>query len=104
MCCDGTLFTVVRLVADEPARMRALALPVIDDAMPQRCAALAGRDCTIYEDRPAQCAAFECLLAIAHRAGEVSLEEAQAVVRDTRAAGATPELLRRHFLGRTFSP
>jgi len=99
MCCDGTLFTIVRLTGDEPARMRSLALPVIDDAMPQRCAALAGCDCTIYEDRPAQCAAFECLLATALRAGEVSLAEAHAIVVSVRA-GVTPELLRRHFLGR----
>lgn len=104
MCCDGTLFAIVRLAGDEPARMRSRGLPVIaredGDVMPQRCAALAGLDCAIYVDRPAQCAGFECLLAKALGDHEVSLDEALAVVVAARSASDAPEYLRRHFLGR----
>lgn len=109
LCCDGTLFGLVRLVADEPSRMRSRGLVVFrrDDgeAMAQRCGALDGTDCSIYPDRPSQCAGYRCLLASALEAGEVSLGDALAVVAEARSlvdtrSPAAAEILRRHFLGR----
>lgn len=70
------------------------------EALSQRCAALAGRDCSIYPERPAPCASYECLLVAALRDGEVTANEALAVVAEAQS-GMAPEFLRRHFLGRT---
>lgn len=110
LCCDGTLFTVVRLRPGEAGALRARGLPVVTgadgaDVLRQPCAALDGCDCRIYEARPSPCAAFECNLLHALRDGEVSLDEAVAIVDEARtlARAGDPrahELLPRHFLGR----
>jgi Fe-S-cluster containining protein len=107
LCCDGSLFQFVRLDAADAARARAARLPVIRrddgaDALSQRCAALTGRDCSIYADRPSPCASYECLLVAALRDGEVSADEALAIVVEAHSTRAT-EFLLRHFLGRTAS-
>lgn len=48
--------------------------------VPQRCAALSGTVCEVYEERPLACRRYECLLFGALREGEVSLPEALKVV------------------------
>ena len=77
--------------------------------LPQRCAALDGRRCTAYAQRPEGCRRYHCHLFSALSEGEVSLEEALAVVDGAQAllatAGSerTPEVekyLDRHFRGR----
>ncbi|XXF75522.1 YkgJ family cysteine cluster protein [Myxococcaceae bacterium GXIMD 01537] len=90
LCCDGSLFTQVPLQPAEAAALRRLDLPVgqRDDGAPvlaQHCPALEGRSCTVYADRPAPCRAYRCHLHLALGEGEVSLEEALAVIDGAHA-------------------
>lgn len=114
LCCDGTLFTHVPLRPPEVGPLKALGLPVKEredgtPLLPQRCGALEGRCCTAYAQRPEGCRRYHCHLFSALSEGEVSLEEALAVVDGAHAllasAGGekTPEVedyLDRHFRGR----
>jgi Fe-S-cluster containining protein len=81
--------------------------------LPQRCAALDGRRCTAYAERPEGCRRYHCQLFSALAEGEVSLPEALAVVDGAHAllAAAGPErgpqvdaYLDRHFRGRHRAP
>ncbi|MGE6763697.1 YkgJ family cysteine cluster protein [Corallococcus interemptor] len=90
MCCDGTLFTQVPLQPAEAQalRQKGLSLLVKEDgavALPQRCAALEGLCCTVYEERPDACRRYRCQLFNALAEGEVSLEEAKGVVDTAHA-------------------
>ncbi|WP_257448923.1 YkgJ family cysteine cluster protein [Archangium lipolyticum] len=114
LCCDGTLFTHVPLRPGEVAPLKALGLPVREredgrSVLPQRCAALDGRRCTAYAERPEGCRRYHCQLFSALSEGEVSLEEALSVVDGAHALLAAtgeargPEVedyLDRHFRGR----
>jgi hypothetical protein len=114
LCCDGTLFTHVPLRRTEVAPLQALGLPVKEredgtPVLPQRCAALDGSRCTAYMERPEGCRRYHCNLFSALSEGEVSLDEALAVVDRAHAllaaSGAErgPEVedyLDRHFRGR----
>jgi len=71
--------------------------------LPQRCAALCGRDCSVFRDRPAHCERYECLLAVALEGGECTLEDAREVVNQAHrriVQGHARGYLRQHFLGR----
>ncbi|WNG34234.1 YkgJ family cysteine cluster protein [Archangium minus] len=116
LCCDGTLFTQVPLRQTEVGPLKALGLPVKEredgtSLLPQRCAALEGKRCTAYAERPEGCRRYHCNLFSALSEGEVSLEEAFAVVDGAHAlllaasgdAERKPEVenyLDRHFRGR----
>ena len=114
LCCDGTLFTHVPLQRTEVAPLQALGLPVKtredgSSVLPQRCAALEGSRCTAYAERPEGCRRYHCQLFSALAEGEVSLDEALAVVERAHALLASaggergPEVedyLDRHFRGR----
>ena len=113
LCCDGTLFTHVPLQRTEAGPLKALGLPVKEredgtPILPQRCAALDGRTCTAYAQRPAGCRRYHCNLFSALSEGEVSLEEALSTVdraHALRAAGGErkeelEDYLDRHFRGR----
>jgi uncharacterized protein len=113
LCCDGTLFTFVRLDAAEARQARSNGLTIVhrddgSDALPQPCSALRGRDCSAYESRPGPCLRYECSLLDALRGGETSLEEAQVVVTEAHRLVAEKAPIRgyveRHFLGRFVSP
>jgi uncharacterized protein len=83
LCCDGSLFNRVPLGPTEQVPESKLA--VVTNALggrhvPQRCAALQGTVCQVYEARPLACRCYECLLFGALREGEVSLPEALQVV------------------------
>jgi hypothetical protein len=85
MCCDGNLFTQVPLAEDEAVRLRGRGLAVIqrEDGSPalrQRCAALVGRCCAVYEERPGGCRRHVCMLHAALAADEVSVTEALEIV------------------------
>ncbi len=83
LCCDGSLFGRVPLGPAE--QVPAFKLAVVTNAqggrhVPQRCAALEGTVCQVYEERPLACRRYECLLFGALREGEVALPEALTVV------------------------
>ncbi|QRK13192.1 YkgJ family cysteine cluster protein [Archangium violaceum] len=116
LCCDGTLFTHVPLRRTEVGPLKALGLPVKErkdgtPILPQRCAALEGKRCTAYAERPEECRRYHCNLFSALSEGEVSLEEALAVVDgahalllatsgDTERKSEVEDYLDRHFRGR----
>ena len=78
LCCDGTIFSDVKLVRGDDAKVLAsLGLPLTHRQptnqkaaptaprgyrFPQPCRALEGCRCRIYESRPGYCRQFECLL------------------------------------------
>jgi hypothetical protein len=93
MCCDGTLFDLVKLEAgDDAARLRKLGLSVTVSRgqtpvtrFPQPCAALcADRTCRIYTDRPWQCRVFECGVLKQAKAGRISFAAALRLVQKAR--------------------
>lgn len=108
LCCDGSLFSHVGLEPEELERLRALGIPVKvlrsgTQVLAQRCAALEGRECTIYRDRPSSCASYNCLLAESLIEERVSLEAAQAVVKKAQrliSEGHARRFLRQRFRGR----
>jgi hypothetical protein len=78
LCCDGSLFEQVPLEAGEAVRLtapgaktRAVGTRAV---LPQPCACLVGRRCTIYPDRPQACARFVCDMHRAYEAGELTLD------------------------------
>lgn len=102
LCCDGSLFTSVPLAAGEAEAVRRRGLPVWErpdgsPALRQPCAALAGRRCEVYADRPAACRRYTCMLFAALAEGEVSLAEALGTVEEAHAllaagrGGLSPE-------------
>jgi Fe-S-cluster containining protein len=93
MCCDGTLFDVVKLESgDDAQRLKQLGLPITVARgkapiarFPQPCAALcADRSCRIYADRPWQCRTFECRLLKEAKAGETTFAAALKLVTQAR--------------------
>lgn len=90
LCCDGNLFSSLPLRRSEVEGMQRLSLPVVNradgtPALEQRCAALDGRCCTVYAERPEACRRYRCYLLTALSEGEVTLEEALAVVDEAHA-------------------
>ncbi len=93
LCCDGTLFDIVRLGPDdEVKKLKALGLSVsLSRAQPpvaffrQPCAALcADRKCRVYADRPVQCGDFECGVFKDAQAGRIKITSALRLVKQAR--------------------
>ena len=93
LCCDGTLFDLVKLEAgDDAAKLKALGLPVKVSRgkesvarFPQPCAALCkDRTCRIYADRPWQCRVFECGVFKDAKAGRITFAAALRLVTQAR--------------------
>src|SRR5688500_10797117 len=81
---DGTLFSFVAISSEEGKTWRAAGIEVREEAgrlkLPQRCSALEGCRCTVYEKRPFVCRRFDCLLARSLKEKELPLEDALAIV------------------------
>lgn len=93
LCCDGTLFDLVKLEAgDDRSKLKALGLPVKVSRgalpvarFPQPCAALCkDRTCRVYADRPWQCRTFECGVLRDAKAGRISIAAALKLIRQVR--------------------
>jgi hypothetical protein len=106
LCCDGTLFDIVRLTATEAGALTRLGLATTQRgehwSMAQPCDALQGTSCRIYPQRPSRCFAYRCHLLTALEEGEVSLAEARATVALGKELSGVQRLqfLDYHFLGR----
>ena len=104
LCCDGTLFDLVKLEAsDDAQKMKALGLPVTISRgkvpvarFPQPCAALcADRSCRLYAERPWQCRVFECGVFKEAKAGRITYATAlRRVQQGRRRADQVRRLLR----------
>jgi uncharacterized protein len=97
LCCDGTLFDYVPVADAEMARLAKLGFAVrqakggegrYDHPCPKFCG-----ECSIYEDRPASCASFQCELLRSSESGELSFTEARDIVR--QAKGMIADIERR---------
>lgn len=90
-CCDGTLFDVVPVDADEAPRVAARGLDVFprDDAsdlvIAEPCVAHGPAGCGVYADRPRACAAYVCRLLADVASGASSFDAARSFVTETRA-------------------
>ncbi len=93
LCCDGTLFDLVKLEAsDDAPKLKALGLPVKVSRgkepitrFPQPCSALCeDRTCRVYADRPWQCRVFECGVFKDAKAGRITFAVALRLVKQAR--------------------
>ena len=93
LCCDGTLFDLVKLEpGDDAAKLKALGLPVSVSRgkvpiarFPQPCSALCeDRTCRLYAERPWQCRTFECALFKDAKAGRITFAAALPLVKLAR--------------------
>ena len=104
LCCDGTLFDLVKLEpTDDAGKLKALGLPVSIARgktpvarFPQPCSALCeDRSCRLYANRPWQCRTFECQLLKDAKAGRIAFAAALPLVKQARRrADAVRQLLR----------
>ena len=90
MCCDGTMFQIVRMQPGEvPAELAKLGLKIRcrdgEYYMEQPCSALREKRCTVYEQRPVRCRLFNCQQLGHVERGETTEAEAMAMIVETRA-------------------
>lgn len=90
MCCDGTMFQIVRMQpGDVPAELGKLGLKIRcrdgEYYMEQPCSALREKRCTVYEQRPVRCQLFNCQQLGRVERGETTEPEAMAMIIETRA-------------------
>jgi Fe-S-cluster containining protein len=93
LCCDGTLFDLVKLErGDDAGKLKALGLPVSISRgktpvarFPQPCSALCeDRTCRLYTERPWQCRTFECRQLKDAKAGRTTFTAALLLVKQAR--------------------
>jgi Fe-S-cluster containining protein len=89
MCCDGTMFHIVRLQPGDSAKaLTALGLKLKRkrkrDYILQPCPAYRDCRCAIYEDRPERCRLFECQQLRRVLAGEIPEADAAAKIREAQ--------------------
>ena len=93
LCCDGTLFDLVKLErGDDAGKLKALGLPVSLSRskqpvarFPQPCSAMCeDRTCRLYAERPWQCRTFECRLLKDAKAGRITFAAALPLVKQAR--------------------
>jgi uncharacterized protein len=106
LCCDGTLFDLVKLEASDDARkLKTLGLPVRVSRgkvpvarFPQPCPALCeDRTCRLYADRPWQCRVFECGVFKDAKAGRITFAVALRLVKQARRRADTVRRLLREL-------
>jgi uncharacterized protein len=94
MCCDGTLFHLVRLQpSDSAGFLNSLGLKLSkkkgQHCFEQPCRMLKERQCTIYEGRPERCRLFECKLLKRLADGAITEAHAQSTIFEVRRQVAT---------------
>ncbi|MBB5034444.1 YkgJ family cysteine cluster protein [Prosthecobacter vanneervenii] len=90
MCCDGTMFQIVRMQpGDVPAALGRLGLKIRcrdgEYHMEQPCPALQEKGCTVYDKRPVRCRLFHCQQLLRMENGETTEAEVMTMIQDTRA-------------------
>jgi hypothetical protein len=89
LCCDGTMFREVPVTAAEAKALGRRALFNRGRTrLTQPCRALKARCCQVYEDRPAKCREFNCLVLQSLLRGEVTEDEARQSIEDVMARRA----------------
>lgn len=89
LCCDGTFFGATAVGHDAEAVLERASVVLVHDPrtvrIQQPCAAHVDGCCSIYDERPATCRAFECALLADVREGRVTPDDARAVVVQANA-------------------
>lgn len=90
MCCDGTMFQIVRMQpGDVPAELSRLGLKIrcreSEFFMEQPCSALSEKRCTVYEKRPTRCRQFRCQQILRVESGEADESETARLIAETLA-------------------
>lgn len=98
LCCAGAFYDLVPIDPDEIEHAEKLRLPLADRepllTFRLPCPRLDGAACTVYAERPRECARFACELLLAYRRGEVEIDEAVTRVNAARAAFSKVAALR----------
>lgn len=99
LCCNGSLFSWVKLRDDETDLPSQLGLEPVDgqQGFAQPCARLEGTCCTIYEHRPSSCRGFRCRLLVAAEQGDTTFERAGEIVAQARSLLEQAALPREQF-------
>lgn len=89
MCCDGTMFQIVRMQpGDTPAALSRLGLKIRcrdrEYYMEQPCTALHDNSCTVYAQRPTRCRLFNCQQLQRLEISATTEPEAMAMILQTR--------------------
>lgn len=89
MCCDGTLFHIVRMQpSDSVSALNVLGLKLKkkkgQSCIEQPCQMLKQQRCSIYADRPERCRLFECQLLKRLAAGHIGETEAAITISEAR--------------------
>ena len=85
LCCDGTLFSSVRLKQDDKvAPLKAVDIKFISNEdsneFKQPCAAHKNCTCTVYRDRPQECRAYKCELLKRFERNDISYKFALEII------------------------
>ena len=92
MCCSGTLHAAIALDHDEPERAERAGFALVPDpddgsvGAAQPCPQLEGTACRLYGGwRPRACGAYACKVLTGLRGGELSTDEAVALIAAIKA-------------------
>lgn len=90
MCCDGTMYRHVEVEeGDELQPLKAAGAVWVTieglSSFLQPCPAFGAGCCSIYDGRPSVCRTYRCRLLRRYEAGEVSREDARALIESTVA-------------------
>ncbi len=89
LCCNGVLYSHLRLSPDEPSiTSPPNLLPFLDDdgrGWSQPCPCYQGRECHIYDLRPRICRAYQCHVLQDYANGSLTLEEAMERIAEAQA-------------------
>ena len=92
LCCNGSFLADVEITRREALRLEAGGLEIEEEEgnalLVQPCAALKGKRCSIYANRPKCCRTFECLLLKRVRGREISVAAALLRVAEARESGS----------------
>src|SRR6266513_1567815 len=85
LCCDGTLFSSVRLKPDdEIIPLKTVGINVVSDSDPNifklPCAAHKNCTCVVYANRPQDCRTYKCELLKRFERGEMPHEAALEII------------------------
>lgn len=98
LCCAGAFYDRVPLDPDELDHAQKLHLPLAETeprlTFHLPCPRLSDTACTVYLERPRECANFACGVLAAYRHGEIDAAEAHARVQTARDAFARLRALR----------
>jgi len=93
MCCDGTMFQIVKMQpGDCAAELARLGMRIRGKGgefhMEQPCPALKELRCAIYDRRPTRCRLFHCQQLRLLEAGNTTEADAMALIEQTRSQAA----------------